>query len=76
MIHSGAGHKTPEMPLQNLEGCFLLLTLLEIMKGWQHAQRNQLLLQVSLVRNLAILMVLLFSSFITLPQLGKALRIL
>lgn len=29
MIHSGAGHKIPETQLQNLEGCFRLLTLHE-----------------------------------------------
>lgn len=76
VTHSGAGHKTPELPLQYQEGYFLLLIHLEIMKGWQHAQGSQLLLQVSLVRNLAVLALPLFSSFILLLQLGKDLRIL
>lgn len=75
VIHSGAGHKTPEVPLQYLEGCFLPLTCLEITKGWQHAQGNQLLLQVGLVRNFANLAALLFSSFISLLLLGKALSL-
>lgn len=75
-------HQTCLSPLQYLAGCCLLIiTPLEVMKGGQcylqsHAQSNQLLLQVSFVRNLAILTVFWFSSFSSLLPSSKALRVL